>query len=311
MAKYKPCNYDQMVMLPISLESQLVPGSLEHTINELVEKHVDLSVFDERYKNDDTGASAIHPKVLLKIVLLAYARGLISSRQMERACLENITFMALACQHTPDHSTIANFVSSMQEEVESVFCNILLVCDQLGLLGGSHFSLDGVKLSANVSKEWSGTFEELKHKRDKLQEKLKQVMAEHVQADREPEFELERQRKRERRLQAQVERLNEFLAQNQPKIGSEGKEIQSNAVDNESVKMPHPTASSRVTMRRRWWIPNIKSSLPPKRLPVRITKISPPCSRAVKGTWSPLVTSGMIFAGNRSPPTATIIRSRD
>ncbi len=34
MAKYKPCNYDQLVMLPISLEAQLVPGSLEHTINE-------------------------------------------------------------------------------------------------------------------------------------------------------------------------------------------------------------------------------------------------------------------------------------
>lgn len=44
MAKFKPCNYDQMVMLPISLENQLVPGSLEHTINELVEKHIDLSV---------------------------------------------------------------------------------------------------------------------------------------------------------------------------------------------------------------------------------------------------------------------------
>jgi len=68
MAKFKPCNYDQMVMLPISLENQLVPGSLEHTINELVEKHIKLSVFDERYSNDETGASAIHPKVLLKIV---------------------------------------------------------------------------------------------------------------------------------------------------------------------------------------------------------------------------------------------------
>jgi hypothetical protein len=59
MAKFKPCNYDQMVMLPISLENQLVPGSLEHTINELVEKHIDLSVFDGRYNNDDIGASAI------------------------------------------------------------------------------------------------------------------------------------------------------------------------------------------------------------------------------------------------------------
>ena len=238
MAKFKPCNYDQMVMLPISLENQLVPGSLEQTINELVEKHIELSVFDERYSNDDTGASAIHPKVLLKIVLFAYSRGLISSRQMERACVENITFMALACGYTPDHSTIAAFISSMQEEVESVFCNVLLVCDQLGLLGGSHFSLDGVKLSANVSKEWSGTFDELKHKRDKLHEKLKQVVAEHVLADKQPELEQEHQKKRERRLQLQIERLNEFLESEQPKQGRNGNEIQSNAVDNESVKMP-------------------------------------------------------------------------
>jgi hypothetical protein len=126
----------------------------------------------------------------------------------------------------------------MQEEVEGVFCNVLLVCDQLGLLGGSHFSLDGVKLSANVSKELSGTFDELKHKRDKLQEKLKQVVAEHLQADKQPEIEQERQEKRERRLQLQIERLNAFLESEQPKQGRDGNEIQSNAVDNESVKMP-------------------------------------------------------------------------
>lgn len=238
MPKYKPCNYDQMVMLPIALENQLVEGSLEYTINELVEKHIDLTVFNERYNNDQGGASAIHPKVLLKIILFGYARGLISSRQLERACRENITFMALACQYTPDHSTIAEFVSSMQKEVESVFCNVLLVCEEMGLLGGTHFSLDGVKLSANVSKEWSGTFEELKRKRDKLQEKLKQVMAEHVAADQQPELEVQRQEQRRKRLQRQVERLNEFLASEQPKRGSDGKEIQSNVVDNESVKMP-------------------------------------------------------------------------
>ncbi|HVQ01511.1 MAG TPA: IS1182 family transposase [Candidatus Thermoplasmatota archaeon] len=238
MPRYKAYNYDQLVMLPISLDHQLVPGTLEHTINELVEKHIDLSVFEGRYNNDEIGATAIHPRVLLKIILLAYSKGMISSRQMERACVENILFMALACGYFPDHSTIAHFVSSMQKEIESVFSNVLLVCDELGLLGGTHFSLDGVKLSANVSKEWSGTFEELKHKRDKLQSKLEQLLAEHVRADNQPELDLERQKKREKRLQLQVERLNEFLQKEQPKKGSEGNEIQSNIVDNQSVKMP-------------------------------------------------------------------------
>jgi len=238
MAKYKPSNEDQLVMLPISLQDQLVPGTLEHTISQLVEKHVDLSIFDARYNNDETGAAAIHPKILLKVILLAYGRGMISSRQIERACQENIIFIALSYGYAPDHSTIASFISSMQSEIETIFCNVLLVCEELGLLDGTHFSLDGVKLSANVSKEWSGTIEELKHKRDKLQEKLHRVMAEHAQADKQPEMVVERQKKRERRFQVQVERLNEFLKEREPKLGSDGKEIQSNAVDNESVKMP-------------------------------------------------------------------------
>lgn len=240
MAKFKPCNEDQLVMLPISLQDQLVPGTLEHTISQLVDKHIDLSVFNERYNNDETGASAIHPKILLKVILLAYSRGLISSRQIERACHENILFIALSYGFTPDHSTIAQFISSMQTEIQSIFSNILLFCEELGLLDGTHFSLDGVKLSANVSKEWSGTIDELKHKRDKLQDKVQRLLAEHAQADKQPELVLQRQKKRERRFQLQVERLNQFLKdhEDKPKLGSEGKEIQSNVIDNESVKMP-------------------------------------------------------------------------
>jgi transposase len=93
---------------------------------------------------------------------------MISSRQtpalacgasVARACQENIIFIALSYGHAPDHSTIASFISSMQSEIEALFSNILLVCEELGLLEGTHFSLDGVKLSANVSKEWSGALD--------------------------------------------------------------------------------------------------------------------------------------------------------
>jgi len=238
MAKFKPYNYDQLVMLPISLQDQLEPGTLEYTINELVEKHIDLSVFEGRYQNDETGATAFDPKVLLKVILFGYSRGMISSRQIERACAENILFMALSCGFRPDHSTIAQFVSSMQKEIESIFSNILLVCAELDLLGGTHFSLDGVKLPSNASKEWSGTFKELENKRDKLQAKLQQVLAEHIQTDSLPGRELERQQKQEQRLQHQVECLNRFLQEEKPKIGKSGEEIQSNVTDNQSAKMP-------------------------------------------------------------------------
>jgi hypothetical protein len=85
----------------------------------------------------------------------------------------------------PDHSTIAAFVSSMQEEILSLFCEILLVCEEQALLGGTVFALDGVKLSSNASKQWSGTIEELKQKQEKLETKIEQLLAEHQQVDTE------------------------------------------------------------------------------------------------------------------------------
>ena len=89
MAKYKPYNYSQRVMIPVSLEDQLMPGTLEFAIHTLVEDRMDISVFEDRYNNDETGRWAYDPKVLLKVVLFAYSRGLISSRKMEQACREN------------------------------------------------------------------------------------------------------------------------------------------------------------------------------------------------------------------------------
>jgi len=74
MARYKRYDYNQMIMVPLSLEEQLVPGTLEYAIHHIVEERLDLSIFDSRYCNDETGRKAISPKVLLKIVLFGYSR---------------------------------------------------------------------------------------------------------------------------------------------------------------------------------------------------------------------------------------------
>ena len=97
MAKYKRYNYSQSVLIPVALEEQLVPGTLEFAIHTLVDRRMDMSVFDANYQNDETGRSAYNPKILLKVVLLGYSRGLTSSRQIERACCENVLFMAMSC----------------------------------------------------------------------------------------------------------------------------------------------------------------------------------------------------------------------
>ena len=121
MAKYKRYDLSQSILIPVFFGEQLIPGTLGFAIHTLVETRMDISIFDSNYHNDKTGRSAYDPKILLKVVLFAYSRGLISSRRIEKTCRENITFMALSSNQRPDHSSIAAFVSSMNEEILPLF----------------------------------------------------------------------------------------------------------------------------------------------------------------------------------------------
>ena len=73
MARYKAVDMSPR-LLPVDLEAQLVPGSFAHGLHHLVDL-LDLSAFDAYYRNDEVGASAHAPSMLLKAVLLAYSQG--------------------------------------------------------------------------------------------------------------------------------------------------------------------------------------------------------------------------------------------
>src|SRR5688572_6015259 len=237
MARYKTYDYAQTMLVAVSLAEQLEAGTLEHTIHYVVEKRLDLSGFDGEHSNDETGRPGYDPRVLLKVVLLGYARGMLSSRRLEAACQQNILFMALACGQRPDHSTIAEFVSGMGEErISSLFSQVLLVCEEEGLLGGTHLAIDGYKLSSNAAKEWSGTHADLRQKHAKLRELVRERMREHQHNDRQnaaPRQSVGRLK----RLEQKAVRIERFLAQNTPRVGRMGKEVQSNVTDNDSAKM--------------------------------------------------------------------------
>jgi transposase len=241
MAKYKRYDYSQSVLIAVSLQEQLVPGTLEFAIHTLVESRMDMSVFDCNYQNDETGRSAYDPKMLLKVVLLGYSRGLTSSRQIERACCENVLFMAMSCNQRPDHSTIAPFVSSMKDQIKPLFTDILLVCDQEGLLGGTFFAIDGCKMSSNASKEWSGKISDLQKRKEKIEHKLRSLVEDHIESDKQEHSVKEKMsasRERQiKRLEQQAAKVEKWLNENDKKIGAYKKELHSNVTDNDSAKM--------------------------------------------------------------------------
>lgn len=91
-------------------------------------------------------------------------------------CEQNVVFMAMSADSRPHFTTIADFVSSCHEEIGNLFRQVVLVCDELGLIGHEMFAIDGCKLPSNASKEWSGTRGDLEKKRLKIDRAVRRIL---------------------------------------------------------------------------------------------------------------------------------------
>jgi len=239
MARYKEYNYDQLKLIPVSFSRQILPGSFEYTLNYLVDCELDLSIFASRYKNDATGAPAYDPAILLKIIFYAYSRGITSSREIERCCRENVTFMALSADTQPHFTTIADFVSTMRDEITPLFLEVLMICDEGGLIGKEMFAIDGCKLSSNASKEWSGTKADLKKKAQKMDKAIRYWLKKHREEDDQGGAALHREKEEAQveTLRRHAKKVKDWLKGHDDKPGKHRGPKKSNITDNDSAKM--------------------------------------------------------------------------
>src|SRR5471032_2448405 len=239
MARYKYIDTNPR-FLAVDLARQLLPGTFEHAVNHLLDHGSDLSSFDTRDRNDETGAPAYPPALLLKVVLVAYAHGIVSSRGIEQACREQVTFIALCGDTAPHFTTIAHFVSTPGDQIARVFAGVLAVCDQQGLIGREMFAIDGVKLPSNASKHRSGTRTDFERQATKLETTAQAILARHRATDQrpvEPSL-LEKEQKRVERLDKDAAQIRDWLTGNpEERRGVKGAVRKSNRTDNESAKM--------------------------------------------------------------------------
>lgn len=239
MARYKHIDTSPR-LLPVDLSRQLLPGTFEHALNELLDHDLDLSGFDARYRNDATGATAYPPAMLLKVILFAYSRGIVSSRAIERACREHVTFIALSGDSAPHFTTVADFVSRLGQEIADVFTQVLFICDAQGLIGREMFAIDGVKLPSNAAKAKSGTRAEFARQAGKLEAAVATMLARHREQDTravEPDARA-REEQRVQRLKRDAAQIRQWLAEHpEDRRGAKGAVRKSNRTDNESAKM--------------------------------------------------------------------------
>ena len=147
--------------------------------------------------------------------------------------------MALSADTQPHFTTIADFISTASEEIIRLFLEVLMVCDEMDLIGKEMFAVDGCKMPSNASKEWSGTKEELQRKKEKMEKAVRQIIKRHremdeTEANREV---IEQETQYVETIKKKVKKIKDWLKENDDRPGKTGKPVKSNITDNESAKM--------------------------------------------------------------------------
>ena len=136
--------------MPPSYDEKIPADHLVRVVNEAVEK-IDLSSLLAQYPGG--GRSSYHPQMMLKLLVYAYAEKIYSSRRIAKALRENIYFMWISGESTPDFRTINDFRGSrMKGVIDEVFSAVLEHLIAAGQVKLEHYFLDGTKIEADANK---------------------------------------------------------------------------------------------------------------------------------------------------------------
>jgi len=170
---WKTNHQDQLSLLPPSYDD-LVPKNHPVRIVNTIIDHLNIDVLTNSYKGG--GTSSYHPRMLLKVIIYAYLRNLYSSRKIEQALCENIHFMWLSGQSTPDHNTINDFRGKrLKGHLKKIFNQVVILLHKQGYLSLKDIYVDGTKIEANANRYTFVWAKSIKTNRGKITKQLKEL----------------------------------------------------------------------------------------------------------------------------------------
>lgn len=156
-----------------SPELLLRAGHVARAIDDVIEK-LGLERLNWKYEHTP-GEPAYDVRVLVKVLIYSYARGITSSREMARQCEENIAYRYLTRNQCPDFRTISLFRRRKRHLLRWVFKKTVQLARQLGMVRLGLVGLDSVKLGANASAHKKMTGAELREQIQGLDAYLKRT----------------------------------------------------------------------------------------------------------------------------------------
>jgi transposase len=124
------------------------------------------------------GNSAYEPKAMLKLLVYGYSYGIKSSRKLERAVHENVSFIWLMGNLKPDHKTISEFRRNNKRVLKKVLGQCARMCIKLGLIDGNILFVDGTKIRANGTRNRNYSNRHYKEALELIEKRIEELLNE-------------------------------------------------------------------------------------------------------------------------------------
>ena len=167
VSKEIEADYGEILLFPPAIEDWVGANHPARFLREVVEK-LDLARLGFWESPGEEGRPHYGNRLLLKAWLWGYLNRIRSSRQLEKACRENVSLIWLLGRKEPDHNTLWRFWRRNQEGVQQLFREIVGVANRAGLVGMVLHAVDGTKIQAVASREGAEHLGDLKKQRDQL-----------------------------------------------------------------------------------------------------------------------------------------------
>ena len=180
--KTHPVEFNQHLLFPSNIFDLLADDHECYLYSDLFQQ-LDTTSVESKYKYN--GQNAYPPKQIISILIYAYSRGVFSSREIQRRCTEDLSFMFIAQMNCPNFRVLSDFRKNNNEFFHDCFKQTVQLAMELKLASLGHISLDGSKFQASSSKHKAMSYGRLKEKEDVLSEEIDDLIKMATRSDQE------------------------------------------------------------------------------------------------------------------------------
>ena len=133
--------------MPWALQERSPQGHLAYVIHDTVD-HLDLRAFHARYAGGGPRKQPLHPAMMVKVLVYAYASGVFSSRKIAKKLREDVAFLVLAADNIPAHSSFRDFRALHLVASTELFVQVLRLAREMGLVKLGTIAAESTKIKA-------------------------------------------------------------------------------------------------------------------------------------------------------------------